>query len=113
MTMENIYKKMGADRYLPEAGWNDILIRLDRKLSMLDPDYQVLQIKEKFGALRFYYATDVKETAVLEAMDRYVREAEHESAKTCEMCGKPGRQRENAKRLKTLCEEHASAWMNG
>lgn len=81
---------MTDDQTLPYSGWNEIIIKCDRKLSMLDPEYKILQIKEKFGTLRYYYQTDVKIVAIKEAMDRYVRQAELESSKTCEFCGKEG-----------------------
>ncbi len=37
-------------------GWYPILARLNKRLEEFDPDYQVLQIKEKFGTLRIYLA---------------------------------------------------------
>jgi formylmethanofuran dehydrogenase subunit E len=81
---------MVDDKSLPGPGWNEIIIRCNRKLEMLDPDYKILQIKEKFGTLRYYYRSDIKTLSIKEAMDRYVRQAEIESAKTCETCGKEG-----------------------
>lgn len=89
--INRILARMQDDKYLPGRGWNDIIIRCNRKLEMLDPEYRILQIKEKFGALRYYYETDVKIVSVKEAMDRYVRQAELESAKTCEFCGAEGK----------------------
>jgi len=76
---------------------------------MLDPDYKILQIKEKFGTLRYYYQSDVKTVAVKEAMDRYVRQAELESAKTCELCGEEG-YISNRKMgwMKTRCDDCAT-----
>ena len=37
-----------------QKGWYGILVELDKKLAKLDPDYVVLQAKEKFGGLRYY-----------------------------------------------------------
>lgn len=37
-------------------GWYPILLRLDAQIAQIAPDYQVLQVKEKFGALRYYWA---------------------------------------------------------
>jgi hypothetical protein len=54
---------------------------------MLDPDYKIIQIKEKFGSLRYYYTTEVRESAVREAMQRYVAQAETVSKNICESCG--------------------------
>ncbi len=58
---------------------------------------QVLQVKEKFGTLRFYYGPydDTIEAAVEAARSK--------SAGTCEMCGEPGSLR-GGSWLKTLCD---------
>lgn len=85
--IEKLKNKMVEDKSLPGPGWYSIIINLDNKLSMLDPDYKILQIKEKFGTLRYYYISDTKITSIREAMNRYVRYAEIESSKTCELCG--------------------------
>jgi len=54
------------------------------------------QVKEKFGTLRFYGNNFTDE------MDKLVDAAERKSAKTCEYCGKPGKQR-NGGWVRTLC----------
>ena len=41
-------------KYLPGPGWDDLLLQLDSTVGALDPDYKILQAKEKFGALRVY-----------------------------------------------------------
>jgi hypothetical protein len=71
-----------------DSGWDWILDDLDRKLSYLDPEYQINQVKEKFGTLRFYYQAQATKDVVFELMDDAVRTAEHYSAYTCEACGK-------------------------
>lgn len=43
------------------------------------------QVKEKFGTLRFYM------TSELPGMHEHIREAERQSAETCELCGAPGK----------------------
>lgn len=71
-------------------------------LKVPDPIEQVvaLQVKEKFGGLRFYVS----------GSDKYIRGmiymAENLSLVTCEECGKPGRPRDG-KWISTLCDEHA------
>jgi hypothetical protein len=35
-------------------GWYPFIIELDRKLAEIAPDYQLHQVKEKFGTLRYY-----------------------------------------------------------
>lgn len=78
-------------------GWYDII---DRMLNKLEPiaiasnkkykdeyecSFVLSQLKEKFGILRVY--TSFHED---DAQD-VITAAENESAKTCEVCGKPGR----------------------
>lgn len=75
---------------MPEKGWQGIVLNLNKKLVMLDPEYKIDQIKEKFGILRFYYSTDIKYVSSKHAMIRYVAEAEKASASICEKCGSPG-----------------------
>lgn len=84
-------------------GWYPILARLEERLNQLDPDYRVHQIKEKFGTLRFYWEGDIPDG------DAIVDEAEAESARTCELCGGPGRLRSKGGWLKTLCTACAEA----
>lgn len=76
-------------------GWYDIIDNLcegiqtycDEKKTDGDPEFQVVavQVKEKFGGLRFY----------VDGGDDYIYKlistAEKESCKTCEDCGAPGK----------------------
>ena len=77
----------GWGRYIScNEGWYDILDKLDIKLSYLDPDYSIAQVKEKFGTLRFYF--DTKEDGLIrDIMYDCVRAAEYASSYTCEYCG--------------------------
>jgi hypothetical protein len=69
------------------SGWYRILEELDAKLTYLYPDYKIAQVKEKFGTLRFY-TEGVPFGVVGDLMDDAIRQAEKESSKTCEICGK-------------------------
>jgi hypothetical protein len=71
-----------------DSGWDWILADLNTKLEYLDPKYEIHQVKEKFGTLRFYYAAWATERVVLDLMDDAVSKAERYSATTCELCGK-------------------------
>lgn len=55
-----------------------------KKPYILDP--MAVQVKEKFGGLRFYIggATD-------SMIEEFIRQAEEQAEKTCEDCGKPGK----------------------
>ena len=93
-----------------EDGWFNILWRLCEGLEPLaaalekqtERPFEVLQVKEKFGALRFYvnHAND--------DIRLRIETAQLESFRTCEICGQPGTLREGGW-IKTLCDEHATA----
>lgn len=61
--------------------------------------FEVLQVKEKFGGLRFYA------NHVNDAIRERIGTAAKESFHTCEICGQPGKLREVGL-IKTLCGEH-------
>jgi hypothetical protein len=74
-------------------GWADIIDRLDQVLSAIAPDYQILQVKEKFGGLRFYVdsrldGSDANQRS--ELLYAAIRAAEHVAWQTCEETGRPG-----------------------
>jgi hypothetical protein len=76
-------------------GWFDLEWRLCQDIeTILDvdsPKYKLFQVKEKFGTLRWY--DGLGEDAAPEksvAVAKRITEAEKESARTCEVCGKPG-----------------------
>jgi hypothetical protein len=66
-------------------GWENLLLQLCQDLENLEFDGNVLQIKEKFGGLRFYIDSGCQE--VYNRIDV----AESESYKICEICGAPGK----------------------
>lgn len=61
-----------------------------------------VQVKEKFGSLRFYYSGGDN---IVKGM---VRMAEAMSEVTCEECGAPGELR-NGRWIRTLCDTHATS----
>lgn len=63
------------------------------------PQVEAVQVKEKFGGLRFYVDGGDDYTRGLIAM------AEDMSFRICEVCGKPGQLRQGGWIL-TLCDEH-------
>lgn len=88
-------------------GWFDILlaatIKLDRLIRMypksIRQDIAALQVKEKYGALRFYISYYTEE------IDEVIDAVEKQSAKICEVCGKEGSIK-GALWLYAACEEH-------
>jgi hypothetical protein len=87
--------------HVPE-GWGSLLEKLLEDLSKLSVEISVLQIKEKFGGLRFYYhalGADNDEAVAL------VEEAESKSVNLCVVCGKPGTMRYGGW-ISPYCDEH-------
>jgi len=94
-------------------GWFDLIYKLSSdleaefqklaeadKAEALENDYYIaVQVKEKFGGLRFYLS------ATTDEMDALVDKAEEDSFKICEVCGKPGEPRGGGW-ISTLCDEH-------
>jgi hypothetical protein len=69
-------------------GWYGILDQLLGDLRAAAARISVLQIKEKFAGLRFYYAYDSEPDEALSNLVRTrVGRAESESFRTCERCG--------------------------
>jgi hypothetical protein len=72
-----------------DHGWDELIIKCHEELIALDPNYVPVQIKQKFGGLRYYFDTQVDERTRLkmyETTGRY----ETLSLKTCELTGGPG-----------------------
>lgn len=90
-------------------GWWALLGELDAALAGIDPGYEVHQVKEKFGTLRFYYAESSPDEAKVAAMDALIDAAEAKSALTCEDCGAPGRLSVSAHWWRTVCEPCGAA----
>ena len=87
-------------------GWQDICWRLHAELMAIDPGYNPVQVKEKFGGLRYYIDSTYEwDTPEWEAMNEAITVAEKESLKTCEDCGQPGELRsKNRYWIRTLCD---------
>lgn len=69
-------------------GWDSILEDLHEQLMFLDRKYTIVQIKEKYGTLRFYLGHGGRSKNVaVRLMHLAVDHAEYLSAHTCEECG--------------------------
>ena len=89
-------------------GWFDLIWGLCERLEPLVEElnaklpqgdrFEVLQVKEKFGGLRFYVSRHT------DAIDTEIGRARLESLRTCEECGQPGSHREGEGILATLCD---------
>lgn len=101
----NIFKKgLPRSGFYSGPGWNSILDTLcpileHHLLSLpeeLRADIYVVQVKEKFGGLRFYLNQSTP------YMDGAISMAENLSYITCEQCGAPG-DRRGSGYVQTLC----------
>jgi len=83
-------------------GWNQLIDDLDRDLRAIDPDYTILQIKDKFGSLRYYASASKPELSDL--LGARIDRAEWLSVVTCENCGKAGQLRDLSW-MRVLCDD--------
>lgn len=96
--MPDASKQIPAWEFAVGRGWKPILDRLHERLAELDPGYEVSQVKEKYGGLRVYLASD----ETLEMQDA-IDAAEAESLVTCERCGQSGSQQTYGGWARTTC----------
>ena len=82
-------------------GWISIVSSTLEKMRALDPDFEVRQVKQKFGGLRIYYRSHN-----YEQLQAAVIDAERLCANTCEECGKAGTISDQNGRIRTLCKDH-------
>lgn len=91
-------------------GWYELIERCTLDIAILDTEkiVRVLQVKEKFGTLRYYVSFDSEKELDRSYYDNIyerISEAEKESSITCEVCGKSGKLNTSSGWLTTLCEE--------
>ena len=84
-------------------GWSDLLLDLCIKIEAIldrNPDNEMfsVQVKEKYGTLRFYMSIETDEISDL------IEEAEALSSQTCERCGSPGELR-GSKWMEVRCNQ--------
>ena len=94
----------------PGDGWEPLIRELSEKIEAYNKKNQkapvyAVQVKEKFGGLRFYV------TSAPKWIWNLISEAEEKSYHICEWCGKPGKQRSTGWIL-TLCDACYEKWQN-
>ncbi len=90
-----------------EDGWYDLIRELAEKITPLltnCPEFpgdlmHTVQVKEKFGTLRFYMNCETN------AISKLIEEYEVKSSHICEYCGKSGSTRPGGW-VRTLCDGH-------
>ena len=89
-------------------GWFNLLWRLCVDLEPIVTEleqetgeqFEVGQVREKLGTLRFYVSHHS------DAINERIAEARTESAQTCETCGQPGNRLEVGGRIRVRCDKH-------
>jgi hypothetical protein len=81
-------------------GWYQLLIDLCTELKKANFTGYILQIKSKFGGLRFYISSPTREQYHL------IHKAEESSFTICEICGRQGKLRKIYGWLHTFCFWH-------
>lgn len=97
-------------------GWLQLVRDLEETLSKYGIPYTTVQVKEKFGGLRYHArfpnANGSDVGSVVEEMQNLIERFETASTFICETCGMYGRPHFNRGGwVKTLCPPHREEWM--
>ena len=104
------WRKLGSgwfdDLILEFPGWEKPILRFCENMqNYLDnhkgAEFSILQVKEKFGFIRFYAVTGLD---IYDDVGGMIHELEQESGKTCMVCGKMAKTVEINGHIVTLCE---------
>lgn len=111
--LPNLYPKLFPRGPLPwgfevSDGWSELVAILCARIDSILREahgarMQVVQVKEKFGALRFYYRLEGVDASTSAAIREAVTLAEAASTHICEQCGCPGEHRTGGGWFVTLC----------
>jgi len=93
------FKGTYKDFFPVGAGWRPLVEKLVDDIIAIDQEVEVLQVKEKFGGLRFYVGGASEEVYAL------IGKAEEESFKICERCGTNDNVSTKGGWLLTLCDK--------
>ena len=90
------------------SGWTFLIEVLCERIDTILKDspsttMEVVQVKEKFGRLRFYYGLEGADGVVNDALRQAVHAVETASAHCCERCGATGSLDEKGGWLSTRC----------
>ncbi len=85
-----------------DSGWYSLIYELCESITKINKEKTTIavQVKEKFGGLRFYVDGGNEEIYDL------IRKAEDKSFHICEKCGSSGFLRQDLFWWKTLCDKH-------
>lgn len=100
--METNFEKYGIEC---GSGWHKLLEPVFEYIEQYNKEHEekieVLQVKEKFGGLRFYTNFHTEE------LRKLIEEAEDKAYKTCELCGSTENTGRTGGWITTCCKECA------
>ncbi len=111
-----IFKDINSDvlvvSEIPE-GWinlvDNLCADLNNLMEEMDPENTtnlvVLQVKEKFGSLRFYYHIDTENNSLYQRLKEAIHRAEVNSQTVCQFTGQHGELCMHNRWLMVLCED--------
>lgn len=126
MTDEKNPLSVISDRFPPNwypnidvmAGWYPLVLQVHNDIMAIKSDYIPVQVKEKFGGLRYYidYSGEWTDEQLV-SVKEIIAFAEQKSFTICEVCGEPSKLRDGrvapkskrTGRVLTLCDSHKDA----
>jgi len=87
------------------GGWDSLISSFHHEAKKIDPNYRILQIKEKFGGLRIYFDTESKSAGI--ALRLLATRTERQSYDVCELTGQAGRLMRRNGIFRTLADKFA------
>jgi hypothetical protein len=74
-----------------DEGWYQLVVDCDKELTGADPKYQIYQVKEKFGGLRYYTKpSNLDDKDILKRIADIIAKYEDVASRTCSATGGPG-----------------------
>lgn len=89
-------------------GWIPLVFELHQQLKSLDPTYEIIQVKEKFGILRVYFRAI--DSSKYTEMEKITSVYEAHSGIICEFCGGFGKSCNLGGWMKTYCDQCYENW---
>lgn len=94
-------------------GWQPLIAGLNQNLINLIGQYELTEITQRFGVLRYYLKLDADlDRELRDQVWSMVDEVQMYSAHLCEWCGEPGRTR-TLPEMVTLCDRHYEERQHG
>jgi hypothetical protein len=87
-------------------GWFDLIYKLSKRLAETTDKVRAVQVKEKFGGLRFYYTySEPVDDAIDDKVRVFINVAEDASFEICEWCGSRENVTQTQGWIVTLCDK--------